>query len=547
MSRYRASRPLYGGRRRRPSHRARLVIGGRLSQTGSVGLRSTSLAVLASVLAGLAFSAPAGAAGSCKKRGTREVFKDGPVRILMTKADEKHFYLCTRAFGGRGGGTRRQLPQRPAEVPPLGELRRLHLAGRSLAGGHRELGWVSVRRQDQIGGARPRSHSGVAVGPDGAIRMWRVTRAPTPSATRHWSASGASLPTSRKEAWRTARSSSPHHGVEADRLRRSPLLARHEQPEPWRFIREFESPPHRASRPLMAAGPAGALLVHRVRRNKIGRVGTDGSFREFRVPTSGSKPEGSRRDRMERSGSPRAPATKSGASPRRRDQRVRLPTAKSTPTGIAAGPDGALWFLESEVTRSAASAPAARSGCQLPSRNLGYTGITAGPDGALWYTAVGGGGDLTSSQRIGQHHHRWNGQGVQARVRRELSCRYRRGPRRGASSTPTGYNRIGRVTTDGKIREFVLAGTSVPTGITAGPDGALWYTDQSEEQDRAHHHGREGERVQAPHRRCGALRHAAGPDGALWFTDYASSKVGRINGRRAVAAYFSRNALMRSA
>jgi len=108
-----------------------------------------------------------------------------------------------------------------------------------------------------------------------------------------------------------------------------------------------------------------------------------------------------------------------------------IPTARSFPEGIVAGPDGALWFTEGFVNKigrittggmvTEFTLPTAR-GNPNPRR------IAAGPDGALWFT--------------------------------------------GAST-------IGRITTGGTVTEFTVpTANSFPGfGIAAGPDGALWFTE----------------------------------------------------------------------
>ena len=46
--------------------------------------------------------------------------------------------------------------------------------------------------------------------------------------------------------------------------------------------------------------------------------------------------------------------------------------------------------------------------------------------------------------------------------------------------TERARNSIGRIATDGKITEFAVpTGNAFLDGITAGPDGALWFTEQA--------------------------------------------------------------------
>jgi virginiamycin B lyase len=103
---------------------------------------------------------------------------------------------------------------------------------------------------------------------------------------------------------------------------------------------------------------------------------------------------------------------------------------KSYPQGIAAGPDGALWFTEigaNAIGRITTAGSVAAY--PLPNADSQPAGITAGPDGALWFVEQYG-------------------------------------------------NRIGRITTAGVITEYAVpTAASYPMGIAAGPDGALWFTE----------------------------------------------------------------------
>ncbi len=63
-----------------------------------------------------------------------------------------------------------------------------------------------------------------------------------------------------------------------------------------------------------------------------------------------------------------------------------------TPTGIAAGPDGNLWFTESDGNRIGRITPGGTitefaRGISAKSRPFG---IAAGPDGNVWFTEFSG-------------------------------------------------------------------------------------------------------------------------------------------------------------
>jgi len=107
-------------------------------------------------------------------------------------------------------------------------------------------------------------------------------------------------------------------------------------------------------------------------------------------------------------------------------------TASSSPFGIAAGPDGNLWFAESNAGKIGRITPGGTvTEYPTSAANSGPFGITAGPDGNLWFTEQTG-------------------------------------------------NKIGRITTAGAITEFVIpTAGSGSNSITAGPDGNLWFTEQT--------------------------------------------------------------------
>ena len=201
-----------------------------------------------------------------------------------------------------------------------------------------------------------------------------------------------------------------------------------------------------------------------------------------------------------------------------------VPTGGSEPLNITAGPDGALWFTEyygnnigrintsgpvptcpTPVPNPAACTASTPCFCEypVPSANSFPCGITAGPDGALWFTE-------------------------------------------------SGTNQIGRITTSGLTNEYpILTTPSYPYGnypfdITAGPDGALWFTGLAA-TGRINTSGPVPTcpipvpnpaactastpcfcEYPVPSAGLNLYSITAGPDGALWFTDWNSNEIGRI-------------------
>lgn len=91
--------------------------------------------------------------------------------------------------------------------------------------------------------------------------------------------------------------------------------------------------------------------------------------------------------------------------------------------------------------------------------------------------------------------------------------------------------KIGRITTAGVITEYPLPGYTLPWGITAGPDGALWYA-------AGGNIGRittAGVITQYTLSSPATGGIAVGPDGALWFSE--GPKIGRITVGGAITEY----------
>src|SRR6185295_9434228 len=92
---------------------------------------------------------------------------------------------------------------------------------------------------------------------------------------------------------------------------------------------------------------------------------------------------------------------------------------------------------------------------------------------------------------------------------------------------------VGRITTDGALSSFQVPNSFNIDGITAGPDGALWFTDAS-----LNYIGRittAGAVTEFPVPAVPTAI-ATGPDGALWYTD-ANGAIGRITTAGVVTEY----------
>jgi virginiamycin B lyase len=280
----------------------------------------------------------------------------------------------------------------------------------------------------------------------------------------------------------------------------------------------------------IARGPAGTVWFTESYADAIAVVQKDGTISEFALP-AGSEPEeiaagpdgnmwfaaygANAIGRIKPSGGVRLFA---------------IPTPASGPFGIASGPDGNLWFTESSANTIGRITP--RGTITEFHLDPGFTveGITAGPDGAMWFTRFsnpqfpypGFIGRITTAGSwtevpsygvgdplgivTGSDGNLWvtgPSNDVVARVGTDFSITPYRVPggllnvpyliaagtdgalwftQNGVSEAPdnVGGNKIGRITTDGRIRQFqVPTPSSEPSGITVGPRGTVWFTEQT--------------------------------------------------------------------
>src|SRR5205823_11684927 len=104
-------------------------------------------------------------------------------------------------------------------------------------------------------------------------------------------------------------------------------------------------------------------------------------------------------------------------------------------------------------------------------------------------------------------------------------------------------NRIGRITPTGAVTEFQLNAGFNTEGITAGPDGALWYTRFSNPQfPYPGFIGRittSGVVTEVPSDGIGdPLGIATGPDGNLWVAGPGNDVVARVTPGFAITPYW---------
>lgn len=168
----------------------------------------------------------------------------------------------------------------------------------------------------------------------------------------------------------------------------------------------------------------------------------------------------------------------------------RLPRPNSHVLVMAPGPDGNVWYSDGNYFAIGSIAPNGRiTEFNLP-RNVAAAGLAAGPDGNMWLTG---------------------------------------GPDDALWFTEYFGGRIGRITTDGQISEYVTSSRGTfPMHIVVGSDGDLWFTEVGGNAlGRITMGGRLTEFPFAGHS-ASPDGIALGADNRIWFTQYQANRLGVV-------------------
>lgn len=198
--------------------------------------------------------------------------------------------------------------------------------------------------------------------------------------------------------------------------------------------------PHPDSAPrILARGADGTLWFSEHSGNRMARITQNGVITEWDIPSPNSQPRAIALGADGNIWFGMFAAGRIGRiTPTGQITEFTPPTADGGPRALAAGADGNIWFSEYKADRIGRIKPTGEiTEFSLPRPNSGPGDITMGPDGALWFVELSGGID-----------------GVR-----------------------TDGNRVGRISFDGKVKEYLLpAGSASPINIAVGPDRNLWYS-----------------------------------------------------------------------
>ena len=209
-----------------------------------------------------------------------------------------------------------------------------------------------------------------------------------------------------------------------------------------------------------------------------------------------------------------------------------IAAAGASPSGMTAGPDGNLWFVDTgDMSRVGRVTPSgAITEFAVPGTVGGPESITAGPDGNVWMAAGGGGpGALSWILRISPR-----GAVAKFSVPGTGPDGITTGPDGNLWFTQFFRNTIGQMSPAGVLlNEFPIPGEA-PRGIATGPDGNLWFTEAGPSRSAIARMTPSGGVTEfplvgsSPTNQLNPTAIVAGPDQNLWFTEAGGGKVGRI-------------------
>lgn len=216
---------------------------------------------------------------------------------------------------------------------------------------------------------------------------------------------------------------------------------------------------------------------------------------------------------------------------------------------LASAPDGSLW-LTAGRTIDRYSPSNGVTAFMLPPRVFAV-GIVAGPDNAMWFTDQDGGiGRISPSGEVTMHpvedgdtQFGWGYMGPYGIAR---------GPDGALWFTEQNHERIGRMTINGELQEFVIprpkwttasSDYPQPRFITSGPENSMWFSDPGDSSI-----GRitmAGEVTEYPvlvnNEGTTPNEITLGPENVLWFSEEGIKDIGSLDPNASAVATPSRS------
>lgn len=321
----------------------------------------------------------------------------------------------------------------------------------------------------------------------------------------------------------------------------------------------------------IVAAPGGGLWFTEPGVNQIGMVTTNGTPREFAIPTASSGPQGitlgpdgnlwfteTNANQIGRiapaetktltvmtvpSGATVTTPAPGGTTYHSGDTipagtvlpvgtitEFTIGTANSRPSGIATGSDGNLWFTEAATGKIGLMSPSTGFVNDFALKTPGGqpNGITSGPDGNLWFTlpAINKVGSISPTTLVDNEYSINTAAMPQGSLPEAIAS----GPDGRLWFTEAGSALVGAISpsTFDVTQYPVPSPGGITQGITAGSDGNLWFSEPGTSRlGRITPSGAvtEFETPTAPSQPWGVT---TGPDGNVWFTEAGADQVGQV-------------------
>ena len=284
----------------------------------------------------------------------------------------------------------------------------------------------------------------------------------------------------------------------------------------------------------IAAGSDGNMWFFDAGMNNLGRITPTGSVTWFSIPGAGN---GSRSIVQGPDGNVWMAAqtelaaqgwilriTPSGEVTKYPAGDSGQPGQGTGPDGIAAGPDGNLWFTEEFTNRIGRITPQGQlTEFKVPGSDTTPHGIANGPDGSLWFTESGTGhffiGRITTSGVIAMFPVTTDNANLDP-------ASIIAGPDHNLWFS--GLGEIDRMTTSGVITRFKGVDEAGGSDLTAGADGHIWFADTDKNAIGRIDMGGRVREFGLPTQPAKPVGIAAGPGGRIWFTEADARRVGNI-------------------
>lgn len=277
----------------------------------------------------------------------------------------------------------------------------------------------------------------------------------------------------------------------------------------------------------IAAGSDGNMWFTESPSGEVARITPAGVVTEFTIPTANSQPQmivsGSDGNLWftEYSTSP-SPGTSSIAKVTTSGtfteySTLFAPPPLDEPLGLVDRGDGTIWYVANGSSRvgfqSISGGTAGET--SVPTANSAPFGIAAAPDGNLYYTE-------NAVDQIGRITNLFTSQSEISLTTGTHPEQIVLGPDNNLWFTENGTNKIGRLSPNSfsVTGEFPTAtANSAPVGIVAAKDGALWFTENAQDKIGRITTGGTISEYPSPVTGLGLRGIAVAPDGSLWFCE----------------------------